>query len=104
MAPVSDAEILQWQDKYEPFITQDRDSRTARIRARNAIRTQRHKDFVLTAPPQSSSKKTKTSKEQPPQSLTLLAKTASQINTMPTRSAIDQLKYHLFLLLLLLLS
>jgi hypothetical protein len=52
----------------------------------------RHKKYILTALPESPSKKSKTSTKQPPQSLILLATTASEMNSMLTRSAVQTTK------------
>ena len=56
--PVSDDEIAQWQQLNEPDAT-DHSSRNARERARNAIRLERHRDFVATAAPEKKNPGTK---------------------------------------------
>ena len=48
---VSSDEIAQWQQLNEPDAT-DHETRNAKERARNAIRAERHQDFIATAAPE----------------------------------------------------
>jgi hypothetical protein len=68
-SPVSDDEIARWQQLNEPDAT-DHKTRKARERARNAIRAERHREFVATAEPEKKKTGTKEVLSEQPANIT----------------------------------
>jgi hypothetical protein len=81
-APVSDVEIQVWQDENEPPGA-DRNSKLARKRARNSVRTHRHEEFWRVAAPESNEQSER---------IPLIPMAGHQLNVMQSSTVLPETK------------